>query len=988
MVPFSRRQFLKVLGLAGTAGLSGCSDRVRHLIPYVVPAEDIVPGDASWYASTCRECPAGCGIVVKNRDGHVIKVEGNPLHPVNEGKLCARGQASVQGLYNPDRYKGPMMGEPAGPLRPVGWEAAEKAAIARLSQGTGKGGVVFLTNLVTGTEEALIRQWVEAIGGEHVMYEPFAYEALRRANRIVFGTEEIPDYRIDKCDFLISFGAGFLETWISNVRFARQFAAFHEPKEGSKNFFAYVGPRLSLTAANADYWVQVPPGGESIVALGLLRLVLDQAPSSQVPGMDRFAPAISHFTPIVVEERTGVKQEVLSAMARRFLRARRPLVLAEGMTFQDPLAFDTAVAANLLCTLSPAGRGLLDFSNPSSLGRVIPASGMKALVERMSSGDVRALIVYRANPVFNLPSSWGVEAAVRKVPVVIGFSSLPDETTRLAQILMPAHTFLESWGEYSPNADVTGLSQPVMGPLFFTRPLGDMLLSSGRGMHGESAFPEKDFYDVLRKGWGRKAGRSGNAPDTSWEVSLKRGGLWRAGTGTKPVAENGSHRSSRTDAGIAPFAFSIDGAAPSPGKAGVFDFICYPTIQFFDGRMANRPFLQEMPDPVTMVTWDGWIEINPETAGAMHIEKGDLITIRAGDRVISAPAFPYCGIPANTLAMPIGQGHGRAFSRYVPENGENPVQVLSGRLDRSEGLLFSCSGVTLEKTGQSIRLANTDGSAYQHDRRIARSITHDQYRATRGQSPEITMPLPSGYDKERDFYPPHEHVDYRWAMAIDLDRCIGCQACVVACYAENNVAIVGKANTLKGREMSWLHIERYFEQEQPYVRFLPMLCQQCDNAPCESVCPVFAPNHGKEGLNNQVYNRCIGTRYCSQNCPYKVRRFNWFTFAHDSPLEWQLNPDVTVREKGVMEKCSFCIQRIVKAKAVATTEGRKLRDGEFTTACAQTCPVDAITFGNLMDPKSAVSRRIKEARSYQVLGHLNTKSAVIYLKKITLGWEA
>jgi molybdopterin-containing oxidoreductase family iron-sulfur binding subunit len=222
-------------------------------------------------------------------------------------------------------------------------------------------------------------------------------------------------------------------------------------------------------------------------------------------------------------------------------------------------------------------------------------------------------------------------------------------------------------------------------------------------------------------------------------------------------------------------------------------------------------------------------------------------------------------------------------------------------------------------------------------------------------------------------------------MAIDLDRCIGCQACVIACYAENNIGIVGKWNGLRGREMSWLHIERYFEQDEPFVRFLPMLCQQCDYAPCESVCPVFAPNHSKEGINNQVYNRCVGTRYCNQNCPYKVRRFNWFTFSHDHPLEWQLNPDVTVREKGVMEKCSFCIQRIVKAKADATTEGRKLKDGEFTTACAQTCPASAITFGNLMDPESRVSQLVKEARAYQVLRQLNTKPGVIYLKKITRG---
>jgi Fe-S-cluster-containing dehydrogenase component len=245
------------------------------------------------------------------------------------------------------------------------------------------------------------------------------------------------------------------------------------------------------------------------------------------------------------------------------------------------------------------------------------------------------------------------------------------------------------------------------------------------------------------------------------------------------------------------------------------------------------------------------------------------------------------------------------------------------------------------------------------------------------------MPLPEGWDKKKDFYPTHRHVDYRWGMVIDIDRCIGCEACVVACYMENNVGIVGKQNMLLGRQMSWIHVERYYEPDQPYVRFIPLLCQHCDSAPCESVCPMFAPQHSQEGINNQVYNRCIGTRDCNINCPWKVRRFNWFTWSHDYPLGWQLNPDVTVRQKGVMEKCSFCIQRIVKAKTDATSQSRKIKDGEFTTACAETCPTDAIVFGNLMDPESRVSKLLDQGRAYQTLGQLNTKPAVIYLKKIT-----
>jgi molybdopterin-containing oxidoreductase family iron-sulfur binding subunit len=536
-----------------------------------------------------------------------------------------------------------------------------------------------------------------------------------------------------------------------------------------------------------------------------------------------------------------------------------------------------------------------------------------------------------------------------------------------------------------------------MGPLFDTRPLGDILLSTGRKMGGGGAFPEKDFYEVLRIEWDRrrKEMSPGALPEEFWQEGLRRGGLWREGAEEKQAAAGAGETAERESGGrrnderqgtpVHTFDLSLRTDAPGTHDRAFFELITFPTIQFFDGRTANRSFLQEMPDPMTMIAWDGRVEINPGTASEMHVQKGDLLIVRQGDREIQAIAFPYVGVPAGVLAMPMGQGHTRSFSRSTESETGNAARLLTGQLDRSGGLVLSASGVTITKTGRSIPVAQADGSGYQHGRRLARSLTFGEYRSTSSQPPDVTMPLASGYDKERDFYLPYDHVGFRWAMAIDLDRCIGCQACVIACYAENNVGIVGKWNCLRGREMSWLHVERYFEQEQPFVRFLPMLCQHCDDAPCESVCPVFAPNHSKEGINNQVYNRCIGTRYCNQNCPYKVRRFNWFTFSHDHPLEWQLNPDVTVREKGVMEKCSFCIQRIVKAKTDAKTEGRKLKDGEFTTACAQTCPTSAITFGNLMDPGSRVSKLVREARAYQVLRQLNTKPGVIYLKKITHG---
>jgi len=402
--------------------------------------------------------------------------------------------------------------------------------------------------------------------------------------------------------------------------------------------------------------------------------------------------------------------------------------------------------------------------------------------------------------------------------------------------------------------------------------------------------------------------------------------------------------------------------------------------------MANRPWIQELPDPMTQTTWGGWIEIHPQTAEKLDIQKGDLLEIRSPFGALRVPAIPIFTVPPNTLAMPIGQGHTH-YGRYATNLPANPMELFPPDTDPlSSGIRGPSFRVTVKKLSGEFAIAHTDGSFFQHGREIARQISYADFQqaVASGHKPEIDYPLPIGYEPGKDFYPAHSHKDYRWAMAVDLDRCIGCGACVVACYAENNVAIVGREQMLNGREMSWIRVQRYFDEDKPIARWLVMLCQHCDSAPCESVCPIFAPQHSVEGLNNQVYNRCFGTRFCSQNDPYKVRRFNWFTFTRPYPLDIQLNPDVTVRQKGVMEKCSFCVQRIVEAKIRAREKGRKVKDGDFTTACAQTCPTNALIFGSLKDPDSRVSQLINDPRAYQVFRHLNTKPAVIYLKRVTV----
>ncbi len=979
----NRRQFIQFMGLAGGSATLGCSrDAGRRLIPYVIPAEDIIPGEATWYATTCRECPAGCGMLAKNRDGRIIKLEGNPDHPINAGALCARGQAALHGLYNPDRFSGPCARN-GTTLTPLAWPKAQQR-LATLLHTLGQNGqgqrIAMVSTLENGTLAALSDEWLAAFGaGPLLTYEPLAYEPLRSASRVVFGPDAIPCYRLDQADLLISLGAGFLETWLSNVEYARQFAAFNAPQGERKHLFVYVGPRQSMTAASADHRIIVAPDQEWLVAVALLEVLHTEAEQGRLALTADLGQALTQTLASSAPAREAARQVIdaatLASLTQRFLAAERPLVLAAGLPHNGPHAHATAVAANLLNLIKAGSRTLVDPAPGTSLDRALSAKSMRQLCQRMANGEIDLLLLHDANPIFTLPASWQVREALAKVKTIVSFSSCDDESTALAHLILPTHTPLEAWGDYSPRAGITGLVQPVMGPVFATMHLGDLLLTTARLAGAGKDLPWPDFYSRLQHTWQQRwqAGPRATTFPLYWQRVVQQGGDWQA----KPPASPGVT--------LAPeYAYRFpEPTSPAESKEG-YALTIYPTVQFFDGRAANRPWLQELPDPVTQTTWGGWLEIHPQTAAALQVAAGDMLSLSTPHGAIEAPVLPILSVPPGTIALPLGQGH-EHYGRYADGRPANPLALMAPEVDAESGAITVITRVTVQATSNRYPIAHTDGSLFQEGRDLVEveSFASYQQAIASGRPPAVDPPLPRGYDPHHDIYPVHEHKEYRWCMVVDLDRCIGCGACVVACYAENNVAVVGRKQMLLGREMSWLRIQRYFSEDDHTIRYLPMLCQHCDQAPCESVCPIFAPHHSVDGLNNQVYNRCFGTRFCSQNDPYKVRRFNWFTFTRATPLEMQLNPDVTVRQKGVMEKCSFCVQRIVGAKIEAKAKGRQVTDDAFTTACAQTCPTQALTFGNLVDPKSRVAQMINDPRAYQVLRTLNTKPAVIYLRRLT-----
>jgi anaerobic selenocysteine-containing dehydrogenase/Fe-S-cluster-containing dehydrogenase component len=975
----SRRSFLKLAATAGAAAaIPGCQPAARKLIPYVVPDENVIPGVPAFYATTCSECPAGCGLVARIREGRVIKLEGNPVDPVSQGSICARGQAALEGLYNPDRLAHPQRRRGDGRLETIGWDEAIRTFNDHLTAAAkaGKDRVAFIGTSQGPTLDKIAGLWATTFQSSRVVfYEALDAEPAHAAAQACFGRRDLPAYRIDKAEALISFGADFLETWNSPVELARQYATFRAPawRRGTLTIgrSAYVGPFMNLTAAKCDEWIAVAPGAEATLAFGLLNVLLRQGWVSDKSGVDLDAlkSFVAAYDPAAVSARTGVPREALTRIGEWFGQAEGSVALA-GTDDQQ-----THVAAFILnAVTNNIGNTVLFFddSPPQPTSR---PEDVNTLVEAMRQKQVDVLVVAGGNPLYSMPPAARLRDAVKQVPFVVWMGGVPDETAELANLLMPIHHPLESWRDTAPRAGLHGLGQPVMQPVFDSQALGDLLLSSAHLGGGASAkrVPWENAADAVSASW----------QELQTKVAPKEAA---AGFWDKVRREGGFFEEAKASTVSLNPAVLKPGPPPAVPAAGELTLVAFPHIFFYDGRGADKPWLQEIPEPVTQIVWDTWVAIHPDTARklGLPVERRPVATLKAGSHIaeftsahgtIEAPVYVTEYVKPDVIAVPIGQGH-TALGRWAKDRGANPWSVLPPGLLRV--------AVKARPTGNERNLIRPLGSSDMMRRSLVESISLEEL--AKGIVPsEEELQAPEPYE----MYAPFKYPTHMWGMTIDVNACTGCSACVAACYAENNVAVVGREGVDRGRIMSWIRTERYFPprdkaDKAPLMYIMPMLCQQCAQAPCEPVCPVFAAYHTEEGLNGQNYNRCIGTRYCENNCPYKVRRFNWFDYDWPEPLNLQLNPDVTTRTAGVMEKCTFCMQRIVAAEINAKVEERPLTDGEIVPACAQACPTRAISFGDMNEPNSAMMKRRREnkLRNYRALDDLNTRPAIVYLRDI------
>jgi Fe-S-cluster-containing dehydrogenase component/anaerobic selenocysteine-containing dehydrogenase len=952
--PVSRRRFLSLVGAsAALAATAACvpadSDTI---VAYTKKPDDVVPGVANYYASTYQEGLVPYGVLVKAREGRPIHIDGNDEHPVFNGKTSLRAQAEVLGLYDPERLRHPLVGG-----KPASWKAADDRIVPALKQAAAGGKPVLLVTpaVISPTRRAVIADLHKALPGlRHVAWEPALGMSDRAAAEALYGSAAAVRHRFDRATVIAAFEADFLGSMDDAVPAIAGFAEHRmlaKPGEPMNRLYA-LESRMSLTGTKADVRMPVRPSGAAAVAFAIAN-ALHLAHARALPaGLD--AAVLAPFTITRVARQYALDPGLLNALARDLNAAG-----ASGLVVAGPsLPTEAHAAAALLNTMLGAEGNTVDTAFAADAAALATPAEMAQLTRDIGAGTFAAAIFWDANPSYALPDAAGFNTALNRVPLTVRLGLQEDETAVRSNVVLPVNHWLESWNDFEPSTDLLTLQQPLIRPLYDTRQGEEILLGWVAALGGGTA---PDYRSYLMTRWQREVYPKGAPADFQqfWSAAVHDGVLRRDATARRPrvlktaAVEDAARRTAAT------------------GPATGLELLLAPDVRLWDGRYGNNGWLQELPEPVTKVCWGNYAAVSADDARKLGVSDGDLVALAAGGRSVRLPVLVQPGqAPGAVFAMlgfgrtgGVSGGRGANLFALVADDGSAP---------------FHRSAVTVSRVGGTEALIRTQTEFDLHGRDLVRLWTLDEYRQHAGP--------PAGSEPQATLNDPLEWPDHKWAMTIDLSACVGCGGCEVACQSENNVAVVGPEQVARGRTMHWIRGDLYYvgDAANPQVAHQPMLCQQCDDAPCEPVCPVAATQHSDDGLNEQIYNRCIGVRYCAANCPYTVRRFNFFdlTSTITDPLDLAFNPDVTVRPRGVMEKCTFCVQRIRNGVQIAKDEGRPVRDGEIMPACATACPANAIVFGDLKDAKSRVSQLAGSNRGFKVLEELGTRPAITYLAEL------
>ncbi len=959
---WARREFLKLMGASvALTTAAGCIRRpVQKMVPYTKQPEEVTLGVSNWYTSTYFDGQEGLGLLIKSREGRPVHIQGNPSHPLNKGAVSTRAQASLLSLYDPERLTSPqrnLFNEKKSNKETVNvsWEDLDKKAVAELQNG----GVYILSgNISSPATQAVISDFGKAFGSQHVVWEPLAHDDLAEGQKASYGEAVIPAYRFDLAKMIVSIDADFLGTWISPVAFTRQFSAGRKNIEKMSRMVSF-DSTYSLTGANADIRFKIKPSQQLTVVMGLITEVLAIKGGGSDSVKTGLAPFANAATQMKISEVSfkKVAQDLVT-------NAGESLVVAGGLQTRTEDSLALQIAVNYLNSLL-GNEGKTVSAKSGNANLKASYDSIVGLVAKMNAGQVKTLIIYRSNPLYALSKDLDFESALKKVNTVIYAGDKMDETAVKSHLIAVDNHALETWGDAEFAQDLYSVHQPLIRTMYDTRSFQLSLMTwafmANKGP--KRLITYETFYDYLRAFWKEEMApklAKGKDFETFWNELLQKGVHGELSTSSsarnfKAEAFNQVKRKLATENG--------------------FELALYPTVQIGDGTLANVGWLQELPDPVTKIVWDNYACVSIKTAESLKLKEGDVIEVKVEGKTLSIPAHIQPGLHDEVVAIAVG--YGRKLAGKVGNDIGQDSYVLS--TVKNNDILFAGLKTEIKKTGTHYPLVTTQGHDSMEGRQIVVQATNKDYQTQKDANIH--------HHQIWSIWSGHQYNGHKWGMALDLNSCTGCSACMTACQSENNIHVVGKKYVMQGREMHWIRIDRYYtgDVENAETVFQPVMCQHCDNAPCETVCPVAATVHSSEGLNEMVYNRCVGTRYCSNNCPYKVRRFNWFNYAKliEKPMHMQLNPEVGVRTRGVMEKCTFCVQRIKEGKNKAKYDNRPLKDGDIKVACETACPTDAITFGDMNDETSRVAKIFKaEPRAYALLEEWHAKPAVRYLSKI------